>query len=52
MAKEIVLDVSDLAPPTPLELSSEAIKDLNKGEYIRMIHRQRPCLLYAMLEES
>lgn len=51
MAKEILLDVSDLAPPEPLERSSDAVDALQQGEYIRMVHRQRPCLLYAILEE-
>lgn len=43
------LDVSDLEPPEPLERAVKALDELGKGEYLRMIHRREPCLLYPML---
>lgn len=52
MAREIILDVSELEPPEPLVLTMEAANQLQAGEYVRMLHRRDPCLLYAQLEEN
>ena len=49
-ASERFLDVSELEPCEPMERALEAVRDLQAGEYIRMIHRQEPHLLYPMLE--
>lgn len=51
MAREVFLDVSELEPPEPLVLAMAAARDLQAGEYVRMLHRRDPCLLYAQLEE-
>jgi hypothetical protein len=51
MAREIVLDVSELEPPEPLVQSLAAIGKLQHGEYLRMLHRRRPCLLYENLQK-
>jgi len=46
MAREVVFDVSELEPPEPLVQSLAAIEQLKNGEYLRLLHRRRPCLLY------
>lgn len=51
MATEILLDVSELEPPEPLVLAMDAARDLQAGEYVHMLHRRDPCLLYAQLEQ-
>jgi len=52
MPEELLLDVSDLAPPDPLELTLEATEKLQPGQYIRMLHRREPCLLYGNLDKN
>ena len=52
MSLEVLLDVSDMAPPEPLELTLDAADALAPGQYLRMLHRRDPCLLYANLENS
>lgn len=49
--QEIILDVSELEPPEPLERAVEAIAKLGTGQYLRMNHRRRPELLYPILRE-
>ncbi|NOZ52909.1 MAG: DUF2249 domain-containing protein [Gammaproteobacteria bacterium] len=49
MKQELVLDVSDLPPPEPLEKVLEATETLASGQYIRMLHRQEPFPLYDVL---
>jgi len=50
-ARERVLDVSDLEPPEPLERVLAAIDELEDGEYLHMLHRREPLLLYPELEQ-
>ena len=45
------LDVSDLAPPEPFERALAALETLTAGEYLRMLHRREPLLLYVWLQE-
>jgi hypothetical protein len=52
MSGEILLDVSDLEPPEPLELTLDAAEDLESGQYLRMLHRRDPCLLYGNLDNN
>ena len=52
MTVERVLDVSDLAPPEPLERALEAVRELPPGGYVRMLHWREPLLLYPLLEEQ
>ncbi len=52
MAKEVLLDVSELEPPEPLELTLEAAERLKPGQYLRMLHRRDPCLLYGNLDNN
>ena len=49
---EVLLDVSDLAPPEPLERTLEAADELKPGQFLRMLHRRDPCMLYANLDEN
>ncbi|HJX11124.1 MAG TPA: DUF2249 domain-containing protein, partial [Candidatus Binatia bacterium] len=48
---ERVLDVSDLPPPEPLEQVTAALGNLAPGDYLRILHRREPLLLYPWLEE-
>lgn len=49
---EVLLDVSDLAPPEPLEKTLDAAEELAPGQYLRMLHRRDPCLLYGNLDNN
>lgn len=51
MSCEILLDVSELEPPEPLVLALDAAEQLQPGEYLRMLHRREPHLLYTNLDE-
>jgi len=52
MSKEVVLDVSELEPPEPLVLTLEAAEQLKPGQYLRMLHRREPCMLYGNLDDN
>ncbi len=49
--REITLDVRDLEPPEPYERATEALRKLEANQYIRMVSRRRPRLLYPWLSE-
>jgi uncharacterized protein (DUF2249 family) len=49
---EHTLDVSKLEPCEPLERTLAAIQELGEGDYLRVVHRREPHLLYPMLEKS
>ncbi len=51
MVREHVLDVSGLEPPEPLLQVLAELDGLGPGEYLRMLHRQEPFPLYAILCE-
>ena len=51
-AEEILLDVSDMEPPEPLVFTLEAAEQLQPGQYVRMLHRREPCLLYPNLKDN
>ncbi len=52
MPDELLLDVSNLEPPDPLVLTLEAAEKLKPGQYLRMLHRRDPCLLYGNLDNN
>jgi hypothetical protein len=52
MPDEVLLDVSDLEPPEPLVLTLEAAEQLEPGQYVRMLHRREPCMLYGNLDDN
>ena len=49
---EVLLDVSDLPPPEPLEKTLDAADMLKPGQYLRMLHRRDPCMLYGNLDDN
>ncbi len=49
---EILLDVSDLEPPEPLTQTLDAAEELAPGQYLRMLHRRDPCMLYGNLDDN
>ena len=51
MPHEVVLDVSELEPPEPLVLTLEAAEQLLPGQYLRMLHRRDPCMLFVNLDD-
>ncbi|MCK5002014.1 MAG: DUF2249 domain-containing protein [Gammaproteobacteria bacterium] len=52
MPNEVLLDVSELAPPEPLTLTLEAAEQLQAGQYLRMLHRREPCMLFGNLDDN
>ena len=46
------LDVSDLEPCEPLQRTLAALQTLKEGDYLRVLHRREPHLLYPLLEKS
>lgn len=50
-AKERILDVSQLQPPEPLIEALDAVDQLQPGEYLHLLHRRDPHLLYSHLQE-
>lgn len=48
----IVLDVSTLQPPEPMDLVMQAMDKLATGQYIKMIHRMQPYPLYNILLDN
>ena len=50
-AKEITLDACDLEPPEPYELATTTLKNLQPGEYVRLLIPRQPRLLYPWLAE-
>lgn len=51
MVREVLLDVSELEAPEPLLQSLAAAAQLQAGDYLRLRHRRRPCLLYDNLAQ-
>ena len=49
-ARERVLDVSDLEAPEPLERVLTALGEMGVGDFLRMLHRREPLLLYPELK--
>ena len=52
MSNEVLLDGSELEPPEPLVLALEATEQLKTGQYLRMLHRREPCMLFDNLDSS
>jgi len=49
---EHVLDVSELEPCEPLEQTLASSQALPDGDYLRVIHRREPHILFPILEKS
>lgn len=52
MPEEVLLDVSELPPPEPLTLTLDATEQLKPGQYLRMLHRREPCMLFNDLDNN
>jgi len=48
---EVLFDARDLEAPEPLSGALRYAKNLKNDEYVKMIHRMRPCHLFDMLEK-
>lgn len=46
-----MLDVSALEPPEPRDRILAVLEHLAAGEYLRVLHRREPLLLYPWLQE-
>lgn len=51
LPEEILIDVALLEAPLPLQLSLKGASELQESQYIKMIHRMRPCHLFSFLEK-
>ena len=51
-AVELWLDVSELEPCEPLERTLAALAGLGSGDYLRVLHRREPRLLFPLLERQ
>jgi len=49
--EEITLDACDLEPPEPYELTTAALKNLQPGQFVRLLIPRRPRLLYPWLSK-
>jgi hypothetical protein len=52
MLEKITLDTRELPAPLPLEKIVQTLPQLNNNNYIHMIHRQEPNLLFEMLDKN
>ena len=62
MLVETTLDARDMAPPEPFDKATEILRQLQPGQYLRMLHRRVPyplfefcrglSLAYAVQEEA
>jgi uncharacterized protein (DUF2249 family) len=48
---KVTLDVSQLEPCEPLEQTLKALDNLQPGDYLHVIHRREPKLLFPLLEK-
>ncbi len=48
---EVLLDVSPLPPPEPLEQILNTLATLSPGDQLRVIHRRQPFPLYDLLSQ-
>ena len=49
MGRQQLLDVRDLEPPEPLVRVLAATENLKAGEYLRVLSRREPVMLYPLL---
>ena len=49
---EKLLDARELEAPLPLEYAIKILSSLEDGEYLKMIHRMKPCKLDAILDAN
>lgn len=49
---EKLLDARELEAPLPLEYAIKILSSLEDGEYLKMIHRMKPCKLDVILDAN
>lgn len=52
MLNEILLDCTMLESPEPLNLVVQNLGKLDESNYIKMVHRMEPMVLYGILEQN
>jgi len=50
--KVIKLDVSELPAPEPFQRIMEILLGMTSGEYLKVVHRKQPLLLYKPLSQQ
>ncbi len=48
---QILIDVSELPAPEPFQKIMAELTQLNHGDYLKVVHRKEPLLLYKPLEQ-
>jgi len=46
MLAETMLDATDMAPPEPFDQATAILRQLQPGQYLRMLHRRVPYPLF------
>lgn len=49
MGREVLLDLSELEPPAPLQQAIIALDSLTQGNYLRVLLKRDPVYLYPIL---
>ncbi len=49
--KTTIIDCRELLPPEPLVKVMQAVERMQAGETVKMLHRQKPCVLLPKLDE-
>ena len=52
MMREIVIDTRELPSPEPLERVVNALAEVTTGNYIKMVHRMEPLMLFPILKNN
>ncbi|WP_200763359.1 DUF2249 domain-containing protein [Nitrosophilus alvini] len=50
--KEILIDTRDLEPPEPMQKVMQALRELEEGEYVHMVHRFAPLPFLDILKNN
>jgi len=46
MPRELLLDARELEPPEPFEQATSLLREMEPGQYLRMLHRRVPYPLF------
>jgi hypothetical protein len=50
MLVEVTLDASEMEPPEPFDRATEILRQLESGQYLRMLHRRVPYPLFEFCQ--
>jgi hypothetical protein len=50
MLLEVTLDASEMEPPEPFDRATEILRQLEPGQYLRMLHRRVPYPLFEFCQ--